>query len=436
MGVDANSRPRALESKRDLFRETLVVMDDKTWIWNMVSTQLERLGRRHIRLPSSVPLRSSWARFAETDFIILHWEGKERGGGAIIEEILEVDRFFDIRNQMIVLTAHPTHEDVVYFSELGVRKIVRIRHRDKDMVAAMKELTGFLAADRLTPEEASWNSLLHLIDQLQTGTEVKPERVVELESMLHSVAKSQNTARYLDAVGSISSLRGQDDKALQSWHEALGLNPNYVRSYQNMVIHHRLRGALKEAYALMQKMYELNKANISRLIDMGEIQGDMGDLGRAEFYFQSALARDPYASRALNGLAEIKFHQGHLDTSRELLAKSQLAHKTAHNLNREGVLLVQKGLFENALDHYTKALYVLPQQDKGPLLLYNIALCYIKWRKPESAREYALLALIKDPKYDKARKLIQQIDQITKANGPSGRGGPMAPPGRMSPLAS
>lgn len=403
---------------KDRFREVLVITDDQTWIWTLASSQLERLGKSHVRLPTTVPIRSSWGRFSDTDFILIHWEGKERGGGAIIEEILEVDRNFDIRSKVIVLTTNPTHEDVVYFSELGVRKIVRFRQREKDMVSAAKELSSFLVAQGISAEETMWNTLLNKIDQLkyQRIDEKKLQEILAIESMIIQLTPIDSTARHLDAVASLYSLRSDDEKAVKTWHEALSLNPNYVRSYHNLTIHYRQRGAFKEAYVLLQKMFELNKANIARMVDMGEIQAELGDLGRAEFYYRSALARDPYASRALNGLAEVKFHQGDLDASRQLLAKSQLAYKTAHNLNRQGVILVQKGKFQDALSHYTKAQYVLPQQDKGPLLLYNIALCYVKWKKPEAALEYVRLALIKDPKYEKASKLLIQLEKLTNSS--------------------
>src|SRR5207244_11007465 len=59
------------------------------------------------------------------------------------------------------------------------------------------------------------------------------------------------------------------------------------------------------------------------------------------FYFKSALERDSYCSGALNGLAEIRFNQGDLEESRRLLARSQLAYKTAATLNQQGIELVK-----------------------------------------------------------------------------------------------
>jgi len=159
----------------------------------------------------------------------------------------------------------------------------------------------------------------------------------------------------------------------------------------------------------MQKMHELNKANVSRLVGMGEVQLELNDAVKAEFYFNSALDRDAYCSGALNGLAEIRFHQGNLEESRRLLSRSNLAYKTAANLNKTGIDLVKSSRYQDALEHYTRAQYVLPMQDKGPMLFYNIALCYFRWGRQAMAKEFVRIALIKEPNYKKASKLLEQI---------------------------
>src|SRR6185503_18487928 len=115
------------------FNETLVIMDDQTWIWNLVSTHLGFLNLEHVRLPSTVPIRHSWERLKGAGRIVIHWEAKSRSGGAVIEEILDVQPSFDVGDRIVVLTTNPTHEDVVYLAELNVRRIVKLRQRDKDL---------------------------------------------------------------------------------------------------------------------------------------------------------------------------------------------------------------------------------------------------------------------------------------------------------------
>ncbi len=407
-----NPSGKTLVAKPKRFSEILAVMDDQSWIWSLASKQMEWLNLAHVRLPSTVPIRQSWERLRDAQRIIVHWEAKSRSGGAVIEEILDVQPNFDVGERIIVLTTNPTHEDVVYFSELGVRRIIRLRQRDKDLAQAARELDLHLTAE---PEhdrrEIAWRKLLYALDTLPDT--VPPEAVDKLDEAVRKLRPDEFTARYFDAVSTIAMLREQDEVAVKGWHKALDKNPNYYRTYHNLIRFYRRRGKNDEALALMQKMQELNKSNISRLVGMGEIQMALADYERAEFCFKSALERDTFCSGALNGLAEIRFHQGNLEESRQLLARSHLAYKAAASLNQQGIELVRKEKFEHALDHYTKAQYVLPVQDKGPLLFYNIGLCYARWGKHKMAREFLKIALIKEPTYRKAQRLLEQVD--TKA---------------------
>lgn len=392
------------------FQEILVIMDDQTWIWRLATTQLSALVAEHVRLPSTVPIRQSWDRFKAARSMVVHWEAKGRSGGAVIEEILDVQPNFDVGERLIVLTTNPTHEDVVYFSELGVRRIIKLRNREKDLQQAATELASHLMAQPGQDKvEQAWRKILYILDTLPET--VPPETLARVEDGIRRLKPPEFTARYLDAMAKVQMFKDNDDAAVKGWHAALDKNPNYYRAYANLIDFYRRRERLSDALSLMQKMHELNKQNISRLVGMGEIQMALKDHARAEFYFKSALDRDAYCSGALNGLAEIRFHQGNLDESRRLLSRSQLAYKTAASLNAEGIELVRASKYSEALEHYTRAQYVLPQQDKGPLLFYNIGLCYARWDKLEIAREFLRIALIKEPNYKKAKKLLQQVDQ-------------------------
>jgi Tfp pilus assembly protein PilF len=184
-----------------------------------------------------------------------------------------------------------------------------------------------------------------------------------------------------------------------------------------MIVGHRALGRNMEAYMLMQKMQMLNRSSISRLVAMGETQLALNDDRKAEHYFKSALEKDAWCSGALNGIAEIRFRQGDLDTARTMLEKSSLSYRYASKLNMDGIEMVRRGRYGEALEHYSKAQYVLPQQEKGPQLFYNIGLCYSRWNKPEMAVEFLKLAIIKEPNYKKAQKLMDQIQQHSAHEG-------------------
>jgi len=397
------------------FEEIILITDENTWVPQFIQKCVTEQKRVSVRLPSSVPLRPSWNRFKHSEPIVIHWESKHRSGGAIVEEILDIAPKFNVGERIIVLTTNPTHEDVVYFSELGIRRIIRLRARDKDLEkAALEFAQHFQACQNAAPDtsrgEAAWRHILQQLDSLPKN----PESAT-LDALQATVDQLNGdttpTARYLDACAHISAHRGNNEGAVKLWQQALDKNPNYFRAYHGIIRNYRATGRLREALALMQKMQEMNRSNISRTVGIGEVLLELEDDKKAEHYFRSALERDSFCSGALNGLAEIKFRQGDLDESRKLLSRSHLAYRAAAKLNNQGIDMVRKNQFDEALKHYTKAQYVLPQQEKGPLLFYNIGLCYARWGKPEMAREFLKLALIKEPNYKKARHLLTQIDE-------------------------
>ena len=394
--------------EKSRFQENLIFMDDQTWLWKLVSGEMKTLNLEHVRLKADTPVRYSWERLKHAGRIVIHWEARTRPGGAIVEEILEVQPNFDVGERIIILTTNPTHEDVVYFSELGVRRIVRMRNRDKDLISSAREIATHLSSLPVTDRiEQTWRRILFAIDTLPDTPPA--EMLAKVEDSVRKLKTEEFTARYLDALGSIDNFKENHASAVKHWHAALDKNPNYFRSYNNLIKFYRKRGKPSEALGLMQKMHELNKANVSRLVGMGEVQLELHDTVKAEFYFNSALDRDAYCSGALNGLAEIRFHQGNLEESRRLLSRSNLAYKTAANLNKTGIELVKGNRYQDALEHYTRAQYVLPMQDKGPMLFYNIALCYFRWGRQSMAKEFVRIALIKEPNYKKASKLYDQI---------------------------
>jgi len=389
----------------------LVICDDKTWIWRLVSSSLVSVNVRPLRVDSSISMRESWERFGECRRIIINWESKKRNAGAIIEEILDIHPKFDVGDRIIVLTSNPTHEDVVYFNELGVRRIVRLRNRAPELEQSGKEIARHLGQGlpNATRLDVIWRGILRSIDLIDDATSRDQLDRIERAIETFDVAKG-SSARKLDALAWLRFHTQRFDEAEQLWKESLEVNSNYFRSYSGLVKLYRRTNQDVLAGKLLHKMQELNHSNISRLTDLGDIHSKLGQDQHAEHYYGAALERDNQFSRALNGLAAVRFRAGDYEHSRELLQKSTSSVQIARELNMHGIQLVKSGRYEAALQHYTKAIYVLPQKEKGPMLFYNIGLCYSRWNKTDMAKEFLKLALIKEPNYEKAKRLLESLN--------------------------
>lgn len=396
------------------FREVMVICDDRTWIWGFSRHCLNSIGKEFFRVPSNVPIRQSWNRFRHAEAIIVHWENPGRHGGAVIEEILEIDPYFDTAEKVIVLTTDPIHEDVVHFGELGIQKVLRIKNIDTHLDKSANDLSAMIPQSHQRLKRNPWTRVLRALNNLPA--KASPELLKKIEEAVEMLCRTvdrQKTARYYDAKALLAAARDQKEAALAHWQKALHLNPSYYRSYHNMIKFYRRYGDNRQALDLLRKLQVLNKNNIWRMVQMGEIHKELDEEAKAEHLFQSALSKDRYCNGALCGLAEIRFRQGHLEEARGLLARTTIASKTASALNKMGIELVKAEEYEEALSHYSKAQYVLPQQEKGPMLFYNIGLCYKRWGKIDLAREFLKLALVKEPNYEKAIRLLEQVKQVS-----------------------
>ena len=247
--------------------DLLYISDDLPWADAFVYQSLDPLKLRYVKLPSNIPIRQSWQRFKNAKYIVIHWEGRNRRGGAIVEEILDVDSHFDVTNRIIVITTEPTREDVVYFGELGISRIVRLRNNRRFFQDAYKLLQNYiLEKNPETQVNAQWRKLLKNIDM--SGDDLDEEQIQSLERKLEQLRSIDviDTSRYLDAKGSILAKRGEYEEAKKHFTQALEHNSHYYRSYSNLIRLHVNNDKLDSAIALCRKMQTLNKDNISRLV--------------------------------------------------------------------------------------------------------------------------------------------------------------------------
>lgn len=391
--------------------EGLAIVDDNTWIWQFCKTALVGTPSGFLKVPSNLSFRENWSRFHRAPFIIVHWENTNRPSGALIEEVLEIDTVEDPTNRIIIITTDPLHEDVIYFSELGISRIVRLRHRDDDLRKASTELKAHLETitRHFQDADASWRQLRQSIDRLQTPAE--DENIRSIQAKLTQIGSHPTTltARRLEAEAALALKTNNPKQSVELALKALDLNPNFFKAWNTLVAAKASLGKHEDAYAILQKLQLRNRNSVRRLSDMGHQLIALRDLEKAEQFFRSALDRDKSYPGALNGLAEINFLRDDFDTAKILLAKSDRSRDFAVKLNAKGIELVRAKNYEDALKHYTHAQYVLPEASIGHQLFYNIALAYIKWGKAEVAEKFLTLSLVKHPEYVRAKKLLMRI---------------------------
>lgn len=399
-------------AKFDSNNEWLFISDGNSWVWTYVLQALETHKLPFIHMTSENSLRKSWSRIQNAPKIILHWESRFRQGGTIIEEILSLDPLFDFEQRLIVISSDPTPDDEVYFEELLLHNVIVMRNNLFDIRKSIKELNSRI--ENNIPDECKrvrlWRKALRTINNLKPDTPKAPQqKIIDYITKLGQLDQ-QPSNRFEHAQALMQSRLGNKEEAMKIWEGILARNPHHPPARDGIIELYCQSGNYQRAMDLLKQLLVRNKNNIKRIVKLGELHRKLNDHPKAEHYFQSALSKDPYCSPALNGLASLRFAQGDLEASRKFLAQSTEAYEIASQLNQVGIELVRKEQYAKALDLYTKAHYVLPDQDKGPMIFYNIGLCYSRWGKKQEAKQFLQLALIKEPTYEKARQLMSRLD--------------------------
>lgn len=398
--------------------ESLLIVDDDSWVLSVCKNALQGNPQRILKISSDINIRENWHRFREAPFVIIHWENHRRSSGALLEEILEKDDTLDPTNRLVVVTTNPLHEDVVYFGELGIWRLVRARNRQEDLKNAAAEIKQHIAsiAKQTKDHESNWRQLQRRLDRLSQPVSTETEEFIRGRIEDLSNKNPSNAARQFEAMASLAFKSGRLEYASQLAIKALDANPNFFRAWNILVQAKSSAGKHDEAYAILQKMQLRNRNSVSRLCAIGHTLIALKDFQRAEKFFTSAIDRDKTHPSALNGLAEIRFFESDIESAKTLLAKSRNPHDLAINLNETGVRLVRDGKYKEALEHYTKAQYVLPEKSHGHQIYYNIALAYAKWGQIGTAQKFLKLSLVKKPDYKKAANLLARL-QHTRQNG-------------------
>lgn len=395
-----------------VFNEHIFICDNNMhWLAMQVDRLCNHLKQPLLVVDSKTSLRSLWSRVHKTPKIILHWECQKRLGGTIIEELLEIAPRFDIEERLIVLSSDPHPEDRIYFAELGLTQVIHMSNKGTPMKKALTQLKGRLLDPTgvSAKREKLWRKVFYSVEQVKPSTD--HSLVTKLRTQIEKAGEldQKSSARYYYAKGLLALHLGHEYDAEDIWEGCLKLDTHYYPARIKLIELDCNRGEYEKALTSLKTLQRRNKNNVARLVKIGELHHKLKDLQKGEHYFKAALSKDENCSPALNGLAAVRFEQGRLVESRELLAKSKMAARMASRLNQQGIALVKQEAYEAALSHYSKAQFVLPQQDKSPMLFYNMGLCYSRWGKADVASRFLKIALIKEPGYTKAQKLLNQI---------------------------
>jgi len=219
-----------------------------------------------------------------------------------------------------------------------------------------------------------------------------------------------NSAAYDELMARSALAENEIARAEQLLRQSLQKNPNYVPSQQALADLYMKRGQVGEALKIYLAMHQRNSRHPGRAARIAECYLKLGRLEEADAAYSHLLTLDEYSDKTREDFARTRIAMGDYHSAKTLIQGSGNAREIASYLNTMGIQLVKESRFSEAIECYKNAQFVMPTNTLSHLLLLNIGIAYAKWGKASEARQYAQLAIAREPKYQKAFRLLKSLE--------------------------
>jgi CheY-like chemotaxis protein len=198
-------------------------------------------------------------------------------------------------------------------------------------------------------------------------------------------------------------------EAVELLKQVLKHSPDSVMAMNELGKNLHLLGRHRDALPYLEKAIALSPKNMERLCLAGEVKLNLGDAGGARACFQKALEIDPSHQRANAGLLLAR----NIDefVGRKSEDGASVSHNFASLMNTMGITKVRAGDFAGGIEQYRAAIEFIHSSDHAARLSFNIALAYLRWKKPSQAEPWLRRCLeISDGKMIKVKKYLVAIE--------------------------
>ena len=210
------------------------------------------------------------------------------------------------------------------------------------------------------------------IQMLKQEKDLLEERFFELENKL------VNHPKFATTYGPVSFAKGDHKMAINFLAQLVNLEPESVEDKIERVPQFSDNKRFKEAKLIVQEILDDPGVELEHIVAVGDI------------YLKSQLWEDAQG---------IFRHAG------------KKYPNSIHLLNRMAISLRKNGQFEECLACYREVSRLAPR-DEG--VYYNVAVAYIEWDRQEKAVQALEKALVINPDFEAANKLMVQLQQAMR----------------------
>jgi tetratricopeptide (TPR) repeat protein len=390
-----------------------VISTLKDQVWDTICSSLSDNNLQALYVRTETALLDYLEKIRQAPLVIVDWVATDNRCSFRLEEITDLVDTSKVKRKIVVVASNARKDEISHLRDLGIRHILHYETYNeksrRELLLSLNEIIKLKTNQKDSDDLGRLNKIEQLSDLIHN---FNPESENEISHRLNYLKLSDNTderhsAQYLCAIFLMN--QGKYEDAKKELAKLLEKQPNNNLAWEALTRCYVQSEDFEEALRLVKNLTKKRPTLLSRKVLLADIYRYRGDFEKSAHHYDEILELCPAFSPALNGKAQLLFAQNQLDQAKKTLSKSSHATKVARQLNRMGINMVSNQEFAQALEHYKKAQFILPSHEKGALIFYNIALCYSKWGKPQSAVQFARLAVAKDPDYEKAKELLFRV---------------------------
>jgi two-component system chemotaxis response regulator CheY len=214
-------------------------------------------------------------------------------------------------------------------------------------------------------------------------------------------------AKVLNLMGECYLSLGSEDDASFCFCQAIDINPNFLRAYQNLATLMESQGDLTSARGYLEEARRLSPLNPERLFSLGQLCLKEGATEDARKYLEDSWRIGQYVPAARRSeMAETFLAAGLNEVAEELFRQAiDAAPQDAHLYNRLGVTLRRQHKHQQALEYYQQALKIDPKNEK---VHFNLGVLYLDLGEKKKALEAFKVALQIRPDFTEAQAFLKK----------------------------
>jgi len=176
-----------------------------------------------------------------------------------------------------------------------------------------------------------------------------------------AVGKSGPSAAGYNNLGNAFSKQGEIDRAIDSYHQALRLQPDYGVVHYNLGNLWAQQGDLKEAERHLIEAVDIDSGHAEAHYSLGNVQARQGRLESAAGHYRMALDLGLLQDTVYFNLAMTLIKLGRANESSAILKESIRVHpNSAPTYNALGRVLAAQGKLDEAIEYFRRAVSIQP----------------------------------------------------------------------------